>query len=177
MPTWGQWGGSQGKGHCTELLRGSYTTSAIFFFFFRAAPVAYESSQARGQMRAADASLHHSHSEAEQRLLPIPWFMVIPDFQLTERPGVKPASSQIPVGFLIHWATMGTPVMSYFSNLEWIWPTLFSTNISIFHNMLYVFVKIFSNLKGKSDKSSHHGSAVTNLTSLDVGSNPGLSLD
>ena len=37
-----------------------------FFFFclFRAAPSAYGSSQARGQIRAITASLHHSHSNA-----------------------------------------------------------------------------------------------------------------
>ena len=34
----------------------------IFFFFFRAAPVEYGSSQARSQSRAAAAGLRHSHS-------------------------------------------------------------------------------------------------------------------
>ena len=33
-----------------------------FFAFFRATPVAYGSSQARGRIRAVAASLHHSHS-------------------------------------------------------------------------------------------------------------------
>ena len=36
----------------------------IFFFLFRAAPSAYGGSQARGQIRATVASLHHSHSNA-----------------------------------------------------------------------------------------------------------------
>ena len=36
-----------------------------FFSFFRAAPAAYGSSQARGQIRAAAAGLRHSHSHAE----------------------------------------------------------------------------------------------------------------
>ena len=43
----------------------SSSLSPFFFFFFclfRAAPVAYGSSQARGQIGAAAASLHHSHS-------------------------------------------------------------------------------------------------------------------
>ena len=35
---------------------------SFFAFFFKALLVAYGSSQARGQMRAAAASLHHSHS-------------------------------------------------------------------------------------------------------------------
>jgi len=34
----------------------------FLFSIFRAAPVAYESSQNMGQIRAAAASLHHSHS-------------------------------------------------------------------------------------------------------------------
>ena len=35
------------------------------FFFFRAKPAAYGSSQAKGPIRAAAASLHHSHSNRE----------------------------------------------------------------------------------------------------------------
>ena len=34
----------------------------FFFFLFRAAPMAYGSSQARGQIRVAAADLCHSHS-------------------------------------------------------------------------------------------------------------------
>ena len=40
----------------------------VFFFFLRAAPEAYESSQARGQIRAAVASLQHSHSNSGSKL-------------------------------------------------------------------------------------------------------------
>ena len=36
----------------------------LFFFHFRAAPVAHGDSQTRDQIRAIDASLHHSHSNA-----------------------------------------------------------------------------------------------------------------
>ena len=36
----------------------------FFFFLFRAAPMAYGSSLAKGQIGAAAASLHHSHSNA-----------------------------------------------------------------------------------------------------------------
>ena len=45
-----------------------------FIFIFRAAPAAYGSSQVRGQIRAAAASLPHSHSHArsEPRLWPTP---------------------------------------------------------------------------------------------------------
>ena len=36
----------------------------LFWVFFRAASVAYGSSQTRGQIRATAASLHHSHSNS-----------------------------------------------------------------------------------------------------------------
>ena len=36
----------------------------LIFFIFRAAPVAYESSQARGHIVAITAGLHHSHSHS-----------------------------------------------------------------------------------------------------------------
>ena len=39
---------------------------------FRAAPPAYGSSQARDQIRATAAILHHSHMESEPRLPPAP---------------------------------------------------------------------------------------------------------
>ena len=39
-------------------------------FFLRATPTAYENSRARGPIRAAAASLHHSHSNARSKLNP-----------------------------------------------------------------------------------------------------------
>ena len=36
----------------------------FFFFLFRATPVAYESGQARDQIGAVGAGLHHSQSDA-----------------------------------------------------------------------------------------------------------------
>ena len=46
----------------------------FFFPFLRATPVAYESSQARVQIRAAAGGLHHSHSNtgSEPCLRPTP---------------------------------------------------------------------------------------------------------
>ena len=46
----------------------------LFVCFFRATPAAYGSSQARGPIRAAAASLRHSHSNtgAEANLPPPP---------------------------------------------------------------------------------------------------------
>ena len=47
---------------------------SVFFFFFKAAPTAYGSSQARGQIGAVVADLYHSHSNArsEPHLRPTP---------------------------------------------------------------------------------------------------------
>ena len=41
-----------------------------FFFFLRTAPTAYGGSQARGQIRAVAAALHHNHTESEPHLPP-----------------------------------------------------------------------------------------------------------
>ena len=48
-------------------LPDDFSLSLFFFFFFficlfRAAPLAYEGSQGRGQIGVVTASLHHSHS-------------------------------------------------------------------------------------------------------------------
>ena len=61
----------------------SFIHSPIFFFFlpFRAAPMAYGGSQARGPIGATAAGLHHSHSNTryEPRLRPTPQLMATPD--------------------------------------------------------------------------------------------------
>ena len=51
------------------------------FLPFRAAPAAYRGSQARGQIGATAAGLHHRHINAgsELRLQPTPQFMAMPD--------------------------------------------------------------------------------------------------
>ena len=43
-------------------------TYIFFSFFFKAAPAAHGSSQARGQTGAAMENLHHSHSNAKSEL-------------------------------------------------------------------------------------------------------------
>ena len=59
----------------------------LFFFFFRAAPTVYGGSQAWGQVRAAAASLCHSHSHARS-------------LTHSARPGIEPESSWLLVGFV-----------------------------------------------------------------------------
>ena len=59
----------------------TFLANVFLFLLFRAAPVAYGSSQARGRIGATAAGLHHSHSNAgsEPRLLPTPQFMTMLD--------------------------------------------------------------------------------------------------
>ena len=56
------------------------TPNMISFFFFRAAPVAYGGSQARGWIGTVATSLHqsHSNSRSEPRLRPTPQLMATP---------------------------------------------------------------------------------------------------
>ena len=49
-------------------LQGFFFFFSLFFLLFRTSPAAYSSSQARGWISAAAASLHHSHSNG--------WFVV-----------------------------------------------------------------------------------------------------
>ena len=53
----------------------------FLLFFFRAAPVAYGGSQARGLIGAVAASLHHSQGNTRSELCPqpIPQRMAMPD--------------------------------------------------------------------------------------------------
>ena len=69
----------------------------LFFFFFlclfRAAPMAYGGSRARGLIGATAASLcqSHSHSRSKPRLRPTPQLTAIPDPYPIERgQGLKP---------------------------------------------------------------------------------------
>ena len=74
----------------------------LFLFLFWAVPKACGGSQARGQIRAAVAGLHHSHSNAGSKphLWPIPQFKATLDPQPALRPGIEPTSSGILVEFI-----------------------------------------------------------------------------
>ena len=63
------------------LLFYSKQQSFFFFLMFRAAPVTYGSSQARDQIRATAATLHHSHNKmgSELHLLHMPQLTAMPD--------------------------------------------------------------------------------------------------
>ena len=86
----------------------------LLLFFFRATPVAYRSSQARGQIGPVAAGLCHSNAGSKPCLWPTPQLTKIPD-SLTHwaRPGIEPASSWVLVGLVSNWAMMETPQASF----------------------------------------------------------------
>ena len=68
--------------HCLSIL--FIIIIIIIIAFFRATPIAYGNSQARGQIRATAASLHHSHGNTGSELClhhlqPTPQLMAMPD--------------------------------------------------------------------------------------------------
>jgi len=65
----------------SDLLHMREVFYLILFFLFGAAPEAYGSSQVKGQIGAAAASLHHSHSNARFQpcLQSTPQLMAMPD--------------------------------------------------------------------------------------------------
>ena len=80
------------------------STAYLFFFFcrFRAVPMAYGGSQARGPVGATAAGLHHSHRQHQIRATSVTYTTAHGNARsLTHlaRPGIKPASSWI-LGFV-----------------------------------------------------------------------------
>ena len=151
--------------------------NTLFFLFclFRATPLAYGSSQARGPIWAVAASLHHSHSytRSEPCLWPTPQLKATAG-SLTHwaRPGIKPWSSWMLVGFVNHWATMATPLVTLFdlksllfdnylaiptpSGLTFAWYVLFSTLLLSTCPCLYIEQHIF------------HLASVSRLSNSDI---------
>ena len=72
---------------CSFLFCFCFSGFCFCFCFLRAAPAVYGSSQARDQIGATAAGLHHSHSNArsELHLQPTPQLMAMPDPRTTER--------------------------------------------------------------------------------------------
>ena len=58
-----------------------YRKLPFFFLLFRAIPMAYGNSQARGRIGATATGLHHSqsHTGSEPHLQPTPQLMTMPD--------------------------------------------------------------------------------------------------
>ena len=80
---------AQSHSYCLswEMLALGLFVCFLSFCLLRAAPAAYEGSQARGWIWATAASLHHSHNNARSLT---PW----------ARPGIQPETSWFLVGFV-----------------------------------------------------------------------------
>ena len=117
----------------------------LFFGLFRATPATRGGSQARGQIRATAAGLHHSHSYAgsEPHLPPTPQLTARPDPQPTERgQGRNPSPRGYRSGVLL-LSHSGTPKDFFF--FFFLTKTWFVQAISLLGN--------FS--RGSSDASAH----------------------
>ena len=81
----------------------------FFFLLFRAATMAYESSQARGRISRLTPQPQQPWDPSHY-LWPTPQLTAMPD-SLTHwaRPGFNPTSSWILVEFVNHWDMKGTP--------------------------------------------------------------------
>ena len=82
-----------------------------FLFFFRAAPVVYRGSQARGQIRVTVAGLHHSHSNAgsEPRLQPTPQLRAAPNPNPLSEARDQTHNLVVPSQICFCCTMMGTP--------------------------------------------------------------------
>ena len=91
----------------------AYFPLFTFFFLFRATPMAYWISQARGHIRATEASLYHSHSNTRSE--PHLWPTLSNAGSLTHwvRPRIKLSSWWMLVRCLTCWATPGTPTFPF----------------------------------------------------------------
>ena len=103
------------------LLKWKFLFFVVVVVLFRAAPVAYRSSQAKGQIGATAAGLHHSHNQARSELC------LRSTLQLKARHPLIEArdwtcSLRDTGRLLTLWTTMGTPQMrillSFKNNLK-----------------------------------------------------------
>ena len=89
----------------------------IIILLFRAAPMAYGGSQARSQIRAPAAGLHHSHSNTRSSVNYATTHTNARSLTNWAKPGIEPTSSWILAGFVTHWAWWECPdlfLMKYF---------------------------------------------------------------
>ena len=100
-----------------QYIYSSFSFFFLFFFWlFRAAPVVYGCSQARGWIWAAAAGCSHSSSRSEPHLWPTPQLTAHGNARSSTHwvgPGIERASLWILVRFVTHWATTGTPIVHF----------------------------------------------------------------
>ena len=113
------WGGAYEQRNMIVSEISRFSNSLLhFFFLFRAAPAAYGISRASVQMGATAAGPHHRHSNTRSELC------LQPTPQLTGnagspthwvKPGIKPTSSWILVGFVYATPQQELPPMHFFN--------------------------------------------------------------
>ena len=87
------------------------------FLLFRAAPLTYGGSSARGWTGDTAASVHHSHKQCQICAVSVTYTTVCSNARsLTHwmRPGIEPPSSWILIRFITHRVTTGTPWLLVF---------------------------------------------------------------
>ena len=76
----------------------------LFFFAFRATPMAFRGSQAKGRIRTIAAGLHHSYNSTRSKpcLWPTPQLTVMDNTRSSTwvKPRIEPATSWLLVGFV-----------------------------------------------------------------------------
>ena len=92
--------------------RVSIQVFCFFSFFFRATPVAYESSQARGQIGAA-AAAHTTQLQQPDPSRVCDLMATLDPLTHWVRSGIEPVSSWPPVGFITSKPMMGAPPYSF----------------------------------------------------------------
>ena len=115
LPVEDHWGSSRVilRAKAEKMCWNQTAERSFSFLLFGATPVAYGSSQARGQIGTGayntwdPSHICHLHYSSCNSGSLTPWV----------GPGIEPTSSWILVGFVNHWAMMGTPWMIFF----WIW--------------------------------------------------------
>ena len=99
----------------------------LFFCLFGAAPTAYGSSRARGQIGATAARLHHSHSNHQIWTVSVTYTTAHNNARSLihwVRPGIELTTSWFLVRYINHWAMTGTPYIlrlnvTFFSLILW----------------------------------------------------------
>ena len=136
------------------------------FLLFRAAPVAYGGSQAKGPIRATANGLHHSYSNRgpEPHLRPTPQLTAMLDPQSTERgQGLNPQthSSQSDLCLLCHNGNCFEDKIK--QAFQFSWKSLNSKRERVY-SVIYTNNKIVTNKTSTKKKNSLYGDSLPQLS-------------
>ena len=101
-----------------QNINSGYRYLFFFFLLFSAAPLAYESSQARGPIRAVAAGLHHNHSNSRSELPlwptpPTPQVTASQILNLLSKARDQTCNLKVPRRIRFHWAMTGMPLLDF----------------------------------------------------------------